>query len=206
MFTGYLSVYTDHVAADTRQRIIGEATKLFGRQGFAGTSVAELEQSAGLKPGAGGLYAHFSSKEEVLAAVVDHCVTVADSAYAMHAALPLDDLKSELTVLVRGSLLLFDATEDWIRLRAREGDQFPQLFGGTRDLAGRAYRYLADWLAAKVDAGVLADHDTDAVADVLFGAIGNYWQQTKLFGRLPNDVDQDRFVAAWVDLALRLAA
>jgi AcrR family transcriptional regulator len=193
------------VAADTRQRIIEEATRLFGRNGFAGTSVAELEKAAGLKPGAGGLYAHFASKEEVLATVVDHCVTVADSAYAMHAALPLDDLKSELTVLVRGSLLLFDATEDWIRLRAKEGDQFPQLFGGSRDLAARAYRYLADWLSTKVDEGVLAEHDSEAVADVLFGAIASYWQQTKLFGRLPNEVAQDRFVAAWVDLALRLA-
>jgi AcrR family transcriptional regulator len=194
------------VAADTRQRIVERATKLFGTNGFAGTSVAELEKAAGLKPGAGGLYAHFSSKEAVLAAVVEHCVTVADSAYAMHAALPLDDLKSELTVLVRGSLLLFDATEDWIRLQAKEADTFPELFGGSGDLAARAYRYLADWLAAKVEAGVLAEHDSDAVADVLFGAIGNYWRQTKLFGRLPNDVDQDRFVAAWVDLALRLAA
>jgi AcrR family transcriptional regulator len=193
------------VAADTRQRIVEEATKLFGTNGFAGTSVAELEKAAGLKPGAGGLYAHFTSKEAVLAAVVDHCVTVADSAYAMQAALPLDDLKSELTVLVRGSLLLFDATEDWIRLRAKEGDTFPELFGGSSDLSTRAYRYLADWLASKVEAGVLAEHDTEAVADVLFGAIGNYWQQTKLFGRLPNDVGQDRFVAAWVDLALRLA-
>lgn len=193
------------MAADTRQRIVEEATKLFGTNGFAGTSVAELEKAAGLKPGAGGLYAHFTSKEAVLAAVVDHCVTVADSAYAMQAALPLDDLKSELTVLVRGSLLLFDATEDWIRLRAKEGDTFPELFGGSSDLSTRAYRYLADWLASKVEAGVLAEHDTEAVADVLFGAIGNYWQQTKLFGRLPNDVGQDRFVAAWVDLALRLA-
>ena len=38
------------MAADTRQRIIEEATKLFGRRGFAGTSVAELEEAAGLKP------------------------------------------------------------------------------------------------------------------------------------------------------------
>jgi AcrR family transcriptional regulator len=194
------------VPSGTRQRILEEATKLFGRHGFAGTSVAELEKAAGLKPGAGGLYAHFTSKEQVLAAVVEHCVTVADSAYAMHAALPLDDLKSELTVLVRGSLLLFDETEDWIRLRAKEGDQFPELFAGSRDLASRAYRYLAEWLASKVEEGVLAGHDADAVADVLFGAIANYWQQTKLFGRTPNDVDQDRFVAAWVDLALRLSA
>ena len=54
------------MAADTRQRIVEEATKLFGRSGFAGTSVAELEKAAGLKPGAGGLYAHFSSKEEMV--------------------------------------------------------------------------------------------------------------------------------------------
>jgi len=193
------------MASDTRRRIVDEARRLFARQGYAGTSVAEIERAAGLKPGGGGLYAHFESKEELLAAAIEQSVALADAAYAMHAALPLDDLRSELTVIARGSFALFDATQDWIRIRLKDGDQFPQLFAGDRDLGARAYRYLADWLTAKVAAGALAHHDCEAVADVLFGAISNYWQKTRLGDQQPNDVEQERFVAAWVDLPLRLA-
>src|SRR5438874_3318256 len=121
--------------AQTRQRIAAEALKLFAANGYAATSVADIERAAGLKPGAGGLYSHFKSKRDVLAAAVASVVAVADSAYAAHAALPLTDVRSELTVIARGSLLLFDATGDWVRLRVKEGDNFPELFHGEADLS-----------------------------------------------------------------------
>ena len=194
------------MASDTRRRIVDEARRLFARQGYAGTSVAEIERAAGLKPGGGGLYAHFESKEELLAAAIEQSVALADAAYAMHAALPLDDLRSELTVIARGSFALFDATQDWIRIRLKDGDQFPQLFAGDRDLGARAYRYLADWLRSRIEAGVLVDHDADATADVLFGAISSHWQRETLMRGRKRTVERDRFVAAWVDLASRLAA
>ena len=41
--------------------------RLFSEQGFRGASVAQIEAAVGLTPGAGGLYHHFESKEEVLA-------------------------------------------------------------------------------------------------------------------------------------------
>jgi len=193
------------VARQTRERIAGEALKLFAEKGYAGTSVADIEQAAGLKPGAGGLYAHFGSKRDVLAAALASAVSVADGAYALHATLPLDDLRSELTVIARGSLQLFDATGDWIRVRLKEAQQFPDLFAGDADLSARAYRYLSGWLHAKVADGVLADHDCDATAQVLFGAISSYWQREALHRRQRGGVSRDRFVTAWVDLAERLA-
>src|SRR5581483_10309218 len=59
----------------TRERIVAEALRLFAERGYAATSVAEIEAAAGLSPGAGGLYRHFRSKEEVLAAGVrEHIV------------------------------------------------------------------------------------------------------------------------------------
>jgi AcrR family transcriptional regulator len=189
----------------TRDRVTDEAVKLFARQGFADTSVAEIERAAGLKPGAGGLYAHFDSKAELLAAAIEKSATITELGYSLHAALPLADLRSELTVIARGSFVLFDASEDWIRMALKDGDKFPELFASARTrMSDRAYRYLADWLAAKVAAGEMHDHDCDAVADVLFGAVSNYWLQSRVFGGEPNDVDQERFIEAWADLALRL--
>ena len=180
--------------------------RLFAAKGYAGTSIADIEAAAGLKPGAGGLYSHFASKRDVLEAAVASSVAAADAAYTVHAALPLGDLRAELTVLARGSLLLFDATGDWIRLRAREGDHYPELFGGKADLSARAYRYLAEWLRAKTADRTLAEHDHDAMADILFGAISSYWQRETQQRSRRKQIDRDRFVAAWVELAGRLAS
>lgn len=192
------------MGAQTRARIVEEARRLFAEHGYAGTSVAAIERASGLKPGAGGLYAHFDSKQAVLVAAVSSMVDVADRAYTVHATLPLEDVRSELTVLVRGSLRLFDAAEDWIRLRAKVSDQFPHLFEGKADLSARAHRYLAGWLEEKVRIGVFEDHDCRATADVLFGAIASYWQRKHLGPPRAQIVSEDKFIAAWIHLAYKL--
>ena len=50
-------------STSTKERIIDEAMRLFGEQGYKGTSVIQIEKAAGLTPGAGGIYHHFSSKK-----------------------------------------------------------------------------------------------------------------------------------------------
>jgi TetR/AcrR family transcriptional repressor of nem operon len=47
----------------TRNRIIAEAAPLFNTQGFAGASMQDVMEATGLEKG--GLYRHFSSKEEL---------------------------------------------------------------------------------------------------------------------------------------------
>ena len=47
--------------APTRERILMAALDLFATQGFEATSIAQIEKSAGLSPGSGGLYKHFRS-------------------------------------------------------------------------------------------------------------------------------------------------
>lgn len=55
---------------ETRQRIVAEAAKLFNQNGFAGASMSELMQATGLEKG--GIYRHFSSKEELAAEAFDY--------------------------------------------------------------------------------------------------------------------------------------
>ena len=50
----------------TRSRLIAESMRLFGEQGYSGTSVSEIEAAAGLSGGSGSLYRHFASKEALL--------------------------------------------------------------------------------------------------------------------------------------------
>ena len=75
----------------TRDRIIAEAMRLFAQRGYRGTSIADLEDAAGLSPGSGSLYTHFRSKEEVLAAAVEQTALLADTGYAAFDLLPLGD-------------------------------------------------------------------------------------------------------------------
>ncbi|SNS25978.1 transcriptional regulator, TetR family [Granulicella rosea] len=49
----------------TRQRIIEQSAPLFNQRGFAGCSMQDIMQATGLEKG--GLYRHFTSKEELAA-------------------------------------------------------------------------------------------------------------------------------------------
>jgi len=63
---------------ETRQRIVSEAAALFNKQGFAGSSMADLMEATGLEKG--GIYRHFSSKEEVAAEAFDYAWQAATDA------------------------------------------------------------------------------------------------------------------------------
>ena len=56
----------------TRERIIAEAAPLFNQRGFAGCSMQDIMDATGLEKG--GLYRHFSSKEELAAEVFRYAV------------------------------------------------------------------------------------------------------------------------------------
>jgi TetR/AcrR family transcriptional repressor of nem operon len=54
----------------TRQHIIEEAAALFNRRGYAGCALREIMEATGLEKG--GIYRHFSSKEEIAAEAFDY--------------------------------------------------------------------------------------------------------------------------------------
>jgi AcrR family transcriptional regulator len=56
--------------AKTRRRILTAAVKLFARKGYASTSTQEIAREVGMTTGA--LYWNFETKEDLLAAVLDH--------------------------------------------------------------------------------------------------------------------------------------
>ena len=54
----------------TRRRIVERAAPVFNTRGYAGSSMSDLVRASGLKKG--GLYNHFSGKEELALASFDH--------------------------------------------------------------------------------------------------------------------------------------
>jgi AcrR family transcriptional regulator len=60
----------------TRQRIIAQAAPIFNQRGFAGSSMQDVMEVTGLEKG--GLYRHFSSKEELAAEAFRYAVARAE--------------------------------------------------------------------------------------------------------------------------------
>lgn len=187
----------------TRERIVTEALRLFAVGGYAGTSVASIEKAAGLSPHSGALYTHFASKEAVLAAAVERAGGLAEAGFAIAPMLPLGDLKSELTLIARGSLLLMSQWRDLIRVMMKESDQFPEVMAAARSgLFEQSYRFLADWLAAKAKAGDIPDRDFEAITTIWLGGIESYWAMANVYDHPPFGIDDERFISQWVETLL----
>ncbi|MDN3359924.1 TetR/AcrR family transcriptional regulator [Actinomadura sp. DC4] len=193
----------------TRERIVSEALRLFAERGYAATSVAEIEAASGLSPGAGGLYRHFRSKEEVLAAAVREHITRTSkqiSATFQRATevqdQPLID-RLRLTATVGMGKMREEA--DLIRVLFRDLDKFPNLIAEMREgIVNPLYDMISKWLAGQPEMAGL-DEDWDALALALGGAIVNYWLASDALHEPPQRVDEARFVDGWARLALGLA-
>lgn len=68
----------------SREAVFAAATRLFGERGYAGTTIRDIAQTVGILPGS--LYAHISSKEDLLLEIieggVDRFVAAADAVAA----------------------------------------------------------------------------------------------------------------------------
>jgi AcrR family transcriptional regulator len=187
------------VADSTRDRILNEALRLFADHGYAGTSVASIEEAAGLSPHSGALYTHFGSKEQVLAAAVERAIQTADASFSLAPMLSLGNLEAELTLVARGSLVLMTSWRDLIRVMAKEGERFPEVMADARDrLFAQSRQFLAKWLEEKAPADGPPDRDFQAITAIWLGAIENYWIATSIHGDRPFGIDEERFVRQWV--------
>lgn len=191
----------------TRQRIIDEAMRLFGEQGYAATTIAQIEAAAGLSPGSGSLYRHFPSKDALLAEGVRQQIDageqlinfIGDPARFATMALP-----QRLAAIARAGLRRLDQERDLNRLLVRDLASFPDLLAemGQREI-GRVYRVVATWLVEQATPQG-QQRDWPALAAVLIGATSHYWLLGDVFGEHPAGIDEDRYVAALAELAARL--
>ncbi|REE96381.1 TetR/AcrR family transcriptional regulator [Thermomonospora umbrina] len=192
----------------TRERIVAEALRLFADRGYAATSVAEIEAAAGLSPGAGGLYRHFRSKEEVLgAAVREHITRTREQIVQVLELVPhFQDrpLETRLRMACKAGLAKMREEQDLVRVLFRDLDQFPGLITEMREgIVNPLYDSIATWLSRQPEyAG--ADEDWQAIASVLGGAVVNYWLANESLYEAPARIDEARFVNGWARLGLGL--
>lgn len=188
----------------TRDRLLHEGMRLFGEQGYASTSVAQIEAASGLSPGSGSLYKHFRSKEALLSAGLERLLGSGTRVAQPLAPAGSEELPGQLEAVARAGLRRMQEDRDLSRLLFRGLDAFPELLRrfGDQEIA-RLHRATASMLAESAgQAGVGVDWS--AVAAVLQGATAHYWVLRDLFGEHPTGVDEDGFVAALAALALAL--
>ena len=180
--------------------------RLFGERGYAATTVAQIEAAAGLSPGAGGLYAHFSSKEAVLRAGLEAILTPnpglpldTDPADSRVGAAHAPALTERLEEIARAGLVRLDHDRDFNRILVRDLRTVPDLLQLAAD---REIRPIHDRLAALLTR--LASHpelDSQALAAVLIGATTHLWLLTDIYGAHPAGVTQEAYLQALVRCA-----
>jgi AcrR family transcriptional regulator len=197
----------DEPKGSTRQRVVTQAMRLFGEQGYAATTVAAIEAAAGLSPGSGGLYRHFPSKRALLAEGVRQQIALGEQLLSFigdptaFASLPP---RERLAVIARAGLRRLDQERDLNRLLVRDLAAFPDLLAEMRDgEIRRVYRVVAEWLAGQAGPRP-PQRDWPALAAVLIAATSHYWLLGEVFGEHPAGITQDRYVTALAELAAGL--
>jgi AcrR family transcriptional regulator len=185
----------------TRQRLLQEAMRLFGERGYAATSIAMIEQAAGLSPGSGSLYKHFASKKELLTESLGQLLRGTEQLtsrleQAETGRRGKAELAAVMSEVARAGLVRMEQDRDLNRLQFRGLEAFPELMARFRDEElSRVHSATAELLAHLAGDGG-PETDWDAVAVVFVSAVANYWLLRDLYGEHPSGVDEDRFVDA----------
>jgi AcrR family transcriptional regulator len=188
--------------AATRERLLDAAMDLFGQAGYKATSVGAIEQAAGLAPRSGALYQYFSGKEELLAAALERRMESLTNLQAALELMPLGDLRAELRLLARWNLASLRDRAGMTTFLARDGEHVPaavrrKLYA---ELVEQPYAQVVAWVQQRIGrAG--NDVDVYALTLILVESMAAYVGLRSAFDRAPDDIDDDRYVEAWVALA-----
>jgi hypothetical protein len=123
------------------------------------------------------------------------------------AMFPLGDLRAELTMLARWNLASLDQRSVLSRFVRREADILPKpLRTKLYDrLVARPYTQIVAWRDARFEEGALQPPDVHALALILIESMASYRELGRVFGEIPGEVDDGRFIEAWVEVALAVA-
>jgi len=184
-------------SAPTRDRLVTEAMRLFGEQGYQATSITQIEAAAGLAPGSGALYHHFKSKEALLEAGIDRQL---DRRRAMHDIRTLfaglGDLRIELTMLGRYVLTVLDEETQLLQIAARTPpEQSPRLNNAYAALIDSLYAEVADWI--KGWAPKISTQDANTIATVGVNALLGKQATSTVFRVPETDMHDEHYIAEW---------
>ena len=162
-------------SARTRRAILDAAARLFARQGYTGTNLAEIAAAAGIKTGS--LYYHFDSKEELVGEVL-RFGTAHSHAHARAAVEALGARASavaRLRAAIEAHLDSLHHLGDYALAGLRIVEQAPQPIRRNQYANQRRYgEYWHELLAcAQAEGALPPDADLLALRLFLFGAMNS---------------------------------
>lgn len=183
------------------------ALRLIADNGYRGTSVGAIEQAAGLAPRSGALYQHFKGKDDVLEAAIQRELAAMDGLGSVLDTPTAGDLRAELTALARWNLDSLDRRTRLAQIVRQDAHRLPtalldELY--TR-LVARPYEQVVGWLAARFVAGGVSPPDLHPLVLIMIEPMVSYRFMRETFGRTPDAIDDERFIVAWVDVAMAVA-
>jgi len=185
------------------ERLLAAAMHLFSEKGYAGATVGEIQEAAGLTFGSGALYKHFPSKEAVLTEGVDRFVETARNERRQLAGLADQPVGDALRTIAEAVMASFTRDSDVLRIVWRDLDAFPDLQEKVRTERIRAtYDDFAAWLKHQAEMGNLRSHDSEAVAAVALSSLVFFRLLNSLMHDSPGGIDEGRFVDTWTRVFL----
>jgi len=184
------------------------ALELFAHYGYKATTVGAIEKEAGMAPRSGALYQHFKGKQQLLEAALERELAAMDDLESALTMLPLGDLRAELTLLARWNLASLDRRANLTRFVRREAHLLPRRLRNRlyERLVANPYGLIVGWLRRRFDEAGIDPPDLDALALILIEPMAAYKELQLTFEQVPGDVDDERFIQAWVDVGLAVAA
>lgn len=180
-------------------RLVDAALRLFAKQGFDATTVGGIEREAGFAPRSGVLYKYFPSKRALLDAALGRHLAAIGDVEADVVLGPLEDVRSEITILARWLLAELDRERQITHLLEREGDRLADLRDRAREgISERGYRIGSELVGRWMPEANQIERDAFAV--VAIGALINFRRSTWTFGAPPRDLSDDDFIRGWVEL------
>jgi len=187
----------------TRDRLVTEAMRLFSEQGFRATSVAQIEDAAGLAPGSGALYHHFKSKQSLLDAGIDRQLDRRSAMRDIRSLFGgLGDMGTELTLLGRYLFTVLDEETQLLQIAARTpAEHSARLADAYGALIDGLYTELADWIGTWAPAMAAEEARLTAVVGV-DALLGNRTARTLFREHNPAAADE-QYIAEWTALLAR---
>jgi AcrR family transcriptional regulator len=164
--------------------LIGAATQVFLREGYALASIDKVASEAGVSTRT--IYERFKNKADLLAAVITRLV---DRDMATVLATPeLDRLDPEQALTAIAQTITNRARDPeavaLFRIVATEGLRFPELAAKMRDSTKRRWDgVIANYFRGQIKRGTLDLADPDRAAELFLQMIGAELRECLLFGR-----------------------
>jgi len=200
-------------ASAAKLRVLDAAMRLFGERGYEATSIAQIEEAAGLRPGSGGLYRHFGSKRDVLEQGIEHVLASRRDVFETLDVVPVGTTQAEfgtqLRALAEAGMARLDHDRDLSRIMLRDLRELPDLARLVRRqevdaVTAALAAWLRGWIVGQTEARESVD--IDAVASVVVSAISHYWTMVDATGEAPLEMERARFVDALVTMVERVVA